>query len=91
MLKVIVSVVTLAALPALAMADDGDKMKGTPAQTQGAVSMEALDTDKDGKISLTEAAADAALTEKFSTADKNADGYLDSGEFKSLDDAKPKS
>jgi hypothetical protein len=42
---------------------------------------EALDANKDGRISMPEASADPKLVEDFSSADKNSDGYLDNSEY----------
>jgi hypothetical protein len=42
---------------------------------------EALDANKDGRISMPEASADPKLVEGFSSADKNGDGYLDNSEY----------
>jgi hypothetical protein len=53
---------------------------GTPA-TSGSASFEALDANKDGRISMVEASVDPRLVEEFSIADKNGDGYLDSNEY----------
>ena len=50
-------------------------------------SFDALDANKDGRISMPEASADPELVENFSTADKNGDGYLDNAEF---DEPRPK-
>jgi hypothetical protein len=52
----------------------------TPA-TSGSASFQALDANKDGRISMAEASVDAKLVEEFSTADKNGDGYLDANEY----------
>lgn len=49
--------------------------------TSGSASFEALDANKDGRISMAEASVDPKLVEEFSTADKNGDGYLDSNEY----------
>jgi hypothetical protein len=46
-----------------------------------AVTLASLDTNKDGKISATEGAANAALKAGWATADKNKDGSLDQAEF----------
>lgn len=40
-----------------------------------------LDTDKDGRISVTEASVDADLAANFSKLDANKDGYLSAGEL----------
>lgn len=48
---------------------------------------ESLDVDKDGVITIIEAKADRNVAARFSTADKNQDGYLTRTEF----DAMPKS
>jgi hypothetical protein len=70
-----------AALPLAALAADGDKtMPATPAGQN--VSFDALDSNKDGRISMPEASADPSLVESFSSADKNGDGYLDDAEYK---------
>jgi Ca2+-binding EF-hand superfamily protein len=79
MKKTLIGALTLGLLSTAAIAADGDKMKD--GATQAAVTFESLDADKDGRVSLTEAAADKGTTERFSSADKNADGYLDAEEF----------
>jgi hypothetical protein len=43
--------------------------------------MAKLDTNKDDRISKTEAKADKKLSGEFATLDKNSDGSLDRGEF----------
>ncbi|MEP1446755.1 MAG: EF-hand domain-containing protein [Paraglaciecola sp.] len=40
-----------------------------------------LDTDNDGRISIEEAAEDAALSAMFSELDTNKDGYLSPNEL----------
>ncbi len=51
------------------------------ATSDESMSFEALDANKDGRISMPEASADPKLVESFSTADKNGDGYLDNSEY----------
>lgn len=43
--------------------------------------MAQLDADKDGRISVTEASADATLTAKFGELDADKDGYLTANEL----------
>ena len=73
--KTLVAVAVAAMIPlaGTAIACDKDKM-------HAGASFDALDTNRDGRISKSEAAADANLM--FSSADANADGYLDNSEFK---------
>ena len=42
-----------------------------------------LDTDGDGRISKTEAAADAKVSQQFSMYDKNGNGFIDKDEVMS--------
>lgn len=60
----------------------------TPAGQSG--TFDTLDTNKDGRISMPEAAADPKLVETFSTADKDGDGYLDKSEYASNVSAPPR-
>ena len=71
-----IAIAVAAVLPLAAIAGDKDKTSapmGTSAQ------FEKLDTNRDGRISQSEAVRDTKIV--FSTADKNADGYLDSSEY----------
>lgn len=43
-----------------------------------------LDTDKDMRVSLSEAQADWAVAQGFERADADRDGYLDKAEFATL-------
>jgi len=45
---------------------------------------DALDKDKDGLITASEARADATVASRFAAADKNEDGYLSRAEFNEL-------
>jgi hypothetical protein len=71
---------TLIAAAAVAMIP----VAGTAVANEGAgksgATFDSLDTNRDGRISKAEAAADANLV--FSSADANGDGYLDNAEFK---------
>ncbi len=57
------------------------------AEPRGPASFESLDVDKDGVVTVIESKADKNVAARFSTADKNQDGYLSKAEF----DAMPKS
>ena len=70
----------IALIPLAGIAAEGQKTPpATPAGQSG--SFEALDANRDGRISMPEAAADPKLVENFSSADKNGDGYLDNAEY----------
>jgi hypothetical protein len=57
----------------------------TPSTAPGAMgkkpTLQALDKDHDGMVSMTEAAAEPKLAKKFAQLDRNRDGKLDAGEF----------
>src|SRR5262245_1028908 len=53
-----------------------------PPSQQGAT-FESLDTNGDGKISKTEASANANVSEQFSRYDQNGDGYIERAEVTS--------
>jgi hypothetical protein len=70
----------IALIPLAGLAAEGQKTKpATGGETT--LSFDALDANKDGRISMPEASADPKLVETFSTADKNGDGYLDNSEY----------
>ncbi len=52
--------------------------QGSP--QQGAASFESLDTNSDGRISKTEAEANANVKAQFSSYDLNGDGYIERSE-----------
>jgi Ca2+-binding EF-hand superfamily protein len=56
---------------------------GSGAQ-EATASFAALDKDKDGMISVTEARADKKVSAQFATADKDQDGYLSRAEFDAI-------
>ena len=70
------AVVTL--LPLAAFAGDKDKMPA-PMGTATSAQFDTLDTNRDGRLTPLEAATDAKIV--FKSADKNADGFLDSSEY----------
>jgi EF hand domain-containing protein len=53
-------------------------------KNQGA-SFDVLDTDRDGRISKTEAEADAKVSQKFTMYDKNGNGFIEKDEVMSPD------
>lgn len=68
-------------IPLAGVASDDKEKPKSSSETSG--SFDALDTNKDGRISMPEASADPKLIESFSKADKNGDGYLDASEYES--------
>jgi Ca2+-binding EF-hand superfamily protein len=48
-----------------------------PAQESQGATFESLDKDSDGRISKTEAAANANVTAQFSTYDQNGNGFIE--------------
>jgi hypothetical protein len=54
------------------------------ADPRDAGSFDALDKDKDGVITASEARADPSVAARFAAADKNQDGYLSRSEFNEL-------
>jgi hypothetical protein len=55
---------------------------GAPGATgEGSVTLETLDTNRDGKLSPSEAASSSELTAQFVVLDRNRDSQLDSAEF----------
>jgi EF hand domain-containing protein len=63
-----------------AVAGDGDQYGNKGDKSMSSANFKKLDTNKDGRISQAEAAADSTIV--FSSADTNGDGYLDSDEWK---------
>ena len=74
----LIAAALVVALPLGAFAGDKDKTPA-PMGTTASAQFNTLDTNRDGKISQTEAARDSKLV--FASVDKNGDGYIDSGEF----------
>ena len=78
--KLLLAAAVIALAPLVAVSAEGAKTH--PATPAGeSLSFDALDSNKDGRISMPEASADPALVENFSSTDKNGDGYLDNDEF----------
>lgn len=65
---------------AAAIAQTPPPEQGSPQQGQGAASFESLDTNSDGRISKTEAEANANVKSQFSSYDLNGDGYIERSE-----------
>ena len=76
--KSLIAAAVVALLPLAAIAGDKDKTM-TQGADQASAQFNMLDADRDGRISRTEAASDSKIV--FTEADKNGDGYLDSGEY----------
>ena len=87
----LVVVAAAALVPLVGVAADKTTPSSTTRPEAAQVgSFDALDANKDGRISMPEASADAKLVESFSTADKNGDGYLDSAEYESASRQAPR-
>jgi hypothetical protein len=87
--KTLIAAAVAALIAGTAVAEDYGKDKSS----KHGAAFNTLDTNRDGRISKAEAAADSKLV--FSTADANGDGYLDAAEYsaalKSDSMAKPQS
>ena len=81
----ILAAAAVVTLPLAAFAGDKDKTT-TSMDAATSAQFDALDTNRDGRISPAEASADTKIV--FSTADKNGDGYLDNSEYAHLSKSK---
>lgn len=61
-----------------------------PQESQQGATFESLDKDSDGRISKSEAAADANVTAQFSKYDLNGNGFIERTEVGSANGAQPK-
>jgi hypothetical protein len=80
--KPLIAITAVALMPLAAFAGDKDKTAAPMGTTTGA-HFDKLDTNRDGRISQSEASSDPRLM--FTSVDKNGDGYLDSGEYAQRD------
>ena len=80
--KSFIATAVIAVLPLVAFGGDKDKTPA-PSGTAASAQFDTLDANRDGRISREEAAIDSKI--KFSTADKNGDGYLDNSEYSNRD------
>ncbi len=60
-----------------------------PTQPKSDASFASLDKDGDGRISKTEAEADAKVKQQFSMFDKNGNGFIDKDEVMSPESSQP--
>ncbi len=67
------------AVPALAQTPPTAATVATP--VAGGETFSALDADKDGRVSSTEADRDAGFSARFAAMDANADGFITSDEY----------
>jgi Ca2+-binding EF-hand superfamily protein len=74
-----------ALLATAAVAGDDPRSKEGSAET-----FKTLDADGDGKISKTEATADASIANNFESLDGDSDGFVSKSEFKRNTMPKPK-
>lgn len=80
--KPMIAITAVALLPLAAIAGDKDKT-AAPMGASSQAHFDKLDTNRDGRISQSEASSDSKLV--FSTVDKNGDGYLDNSEYSQRD------
>ncbi|KGQ17917.1 hypothetical protein LF41_1771 [Lysobacter dokdonensis DS-58] len=73
----------LCALAWPALAQTPPTAATTAAPATGGDAFARLDQDKDGRVSSTEADADAGFSGSFAAMDANADGFVTSDEYKS--------
>jgi hypothetical protein len=78
----LIAAAVIAVLPLSALAGDKDKAPA-PMGSVASAEFNTLDTNGDKRISRMEASRDSKLV--FASADKNADGYIDSSEFAQRD------
>ena len=71
---------------AAAVAQSPTQDTPSPPAQQGAT-FESLDTDSDGRISKTEAAANVSVTEQFSRYDKDGNGFIERAEVGATNNA----
>jgi hypothetical protein len=77
---IVAAVAALIPLGAAVAADNDQYGKDKDKSGMMKTDFKKLDTNKDGRISQAEAAADTSIV--FSSADSNGDGYLDNDEWK---------
>lgn len=77
--KSMIAVSVIALLPLASIAGEQDKIPAPMDANTARAQFNSLDTDRDGRISRSEAAGDSKIM--FTEADKNGDGYLDSSEY----------
>ena len=80
-----IATAVVALLPFAAIAGDKDKTPA-PMGTQVSAQFDTLDSNRDGRISPSEAASDSKIV--FTAVDKNGDGFIDSSEFQHRDMSK---
>ena len=68
---------------AMAQSPPADQSPPPAQSSQHGATFESLDTDGDGHISKTEAAANANVAAQFARYDKNGDGYIEKEEVMS--------
>jgi len=69
--------------------DHGDQASPPAQSARHGSSFDALDTDKDGRISKTEAAANPDVSAQFSRYDVNGNGYIERDEVTATNNSAP--
>jgi hypothetical protein len=102
MMKPVNSFAAAALLPLVALAQtptpeqqpteqppQSEQPQSAPTQQSQGATFESLDTDGDGRISKTEAEANADVKAQFSGYDLNGDGFIERAEVNQANDAQP--
>jgi len=80
----------LVLLCSAALASSAAIAEDTQKPAESADTFKSVDVDGDGKISKTEATANAAIASNFEALDGNSDGYVSKREFRRNTMPKPK-
>ena len=75
---------------AIAQSSTPDQGAQPSQPSQQGATFESLDTNSDGKISKTEAAANVNVSQQFSKYDQNGDGFIEKSEVTSANSAPAK-
>jgi len=88
--RLLIAAALAAMLPLAAATAQSPTPAEEPAQpAQQGATFESLDTNSDGKISKTEAAVNASVTEQFTRYDRNGNGFIEKDEVTAANTTPP--